>query len=216
MQKKKKKRGNRETINESPTRLVRRKLMDSLSPCKAVADPNQRNRSWDILKKVGRSVKETWIVKVVFNAIFSEVEKEAGHRKSRASMDEFSDVIEELSLVDIKEDKGWFTWVNNREGNAMVKERLDRFLISASDGDNFPFIETRVVRQSNLDHDAIILDTMGQKPHDSFRDPRLTFKYDVCWAKVKDAKNIIKNAWSGNNLDNIKKIERVGQEPGQW
>ncbi|KAA3483391.1 Endonuclease/exonuclease/phosphatase [Gossypium australe] len=134
--------------------------------------------------------------------------------RKRGSMDEFRDVLEELSLFDIKMEKGWFTWVNNREGNAMVKNRLDRFLISTNDVDNFPFLETRVVRQSKPDHDAIILDTMGHKPHGSFRDPRLFFKYDVCWAKEKDAKNIIKNAWSGNNLDIIKKIEKVGLELG--
>ncbi|KAK5839684.1 hypothetical protein PVK06_008510 [Gossypium arboreum] len=94
-------------------------------------------------------------------------------------MDEFRDVMEELSFVDIKTEKGWFTWVNTREGNAMVKERLDRLLISANDVDNFPFIETRVARQSKSDHDAIILDTIGHKLRDSFRDPRLSVKYDV-------------------------------------
>ncbi|MBA0756104.1 hypothetical protein Gogos_022415 [Gossypium gossypioides] len=39
------------------------------------ADLNQRNRSWDIVKRVGRTVKETWIVGGDFNAIVNEAEK---------------------------------------------------------------------------------------------------------------------------------------------
>ncbi|KAH1097602.1 hypothetical protein J1N35_014523 [Gossypium stocksii] len=35
--------------------------------------------------------------------------------KLRATMDELRDVLEELTLMDIKTDKGWFTWVNNRQ-----------------------------------------------------------------------------------------------------
>ncbi|MBA0582423.1 hypothetical protein Gorai_024571, partial [Gossypium raimondii] len=41
--------------------------------------------------------------------------------KSKALMDDFCNIIEELSSVDIKMIKGWYTWVNNREGSTMVK-----------------------------------------------------------------------------------------------
>lgn len=43
-------------------------------------------------------------------------------------------------------DKGWFTWVNNRDGNRIVKERLNRFLMSANAFDEFSFIVTNVLR----------------------------------------------------------------------
>ncbi|KAG8503437.1 hypothetical protein CXB51_001595 [Gossypium anomalum] len=58
-------------------------------------------------------------------------------------MDDFCEIVDELSLVDLKIDNGWFTWVNNREGIAMVKERLDHFIIPANDVTKFPFIETK-------------------------------------------------------------------------
>lgn len=63
--------------------------------------------------------------------------------------DEFREVVDELSLVDLKTDKGWYTWVNNHEGSAVVKKRLDRFMILANEVANFPFIETNVIRQSS-------------------------------------------------------------------
>ncbi|TYH10968.1 hypothetical protein ES288_A07G221100v1 [Gossypium darwinii] len=180
------------------------------------ADPNNRKSSWDMLKRVGRLVKERWIIGGDFNAILDNSEKEGGRRKPQTLMDDFREVIDELSLVDLKTDNGWFTWVNNREGTAMVKERLDHFLISASDVDSFLFIETKVIRQSNSDHDAIVLDTMGRKPREKQRDSRLMFRYDMCWAKEAEAKNIIKNAWKMYTGDIMDKLEKVGHDLGAW
>ncbi|XP_016743242.1 uncharacterized protein [Gossypium hirsutum] len=131
-------------------------------------------------------------------------------------MEDFREVVDELSMADFKTDNGWFTWVNNRDGTALVKERLDRFLMPTNDVARFPFMETKVIHQSTSDHDAIILDTEGRKPRDSHRDPRLCFKYDVCWAKDVEAKKIIKEAWQKGSKDIMGKIEMVGKKPGGW
>ncbi|MBA0726507.1 hypothetical protein Golax_002331 [Gossypium laxum] len=154
-------------------------------PTKSTRDGGgkMRSQSWDILRTVGRSVKDDWVMGGNFNTIINEAEKEGGRRKSRVTMEEFRDVKEELTLVDIKTNKGLFTWVNNREGNNMVKERLDTFLIFANAIDNFPFFATNVVRQTNSNRDAILMDTLGRKPRKNFKDPRLFFKYDECWEK---------------------------------
>ncbi|MBA0812641.1 hypothetical protein Gohar_026588, partial [Gossypium harknessii] len=74
--------------------------------------------------------------------------KGGGQRKSRASMDGFRDILEELSLVDVKIGNGWFTWSNNREGANHVKERLDRFLVSEDLIENLPFISTNVDQEA--------------------------------------------------------------------
>ncbi|KAK5843185.1 hypothetical protein PVK06_005629 [Gossypium arboreum] len=71
------------------------------------ADQNHGNSSWDMLKRVGRAVKETWIVGV-FNAIFNN-SKESGRRKSKPLMDNFREVVDELSLVDLEIVNWWFT-----------------------------------------------------------------------------------------------------------
>ncbi|KAK5846194.1 hypothetical protein PVK06_002468 [Gossypium arboreum] len=114
-------------------------------------------------------------------------------------MDDFREVIDELSLVDLKTDNRWFTWVNNREGTTMVKERLDRFLILASDVDIFSFIETK-----------------GRKPREEQRDSRLMFRYNIYWAKATEVKNIIKNSWKMDMEDIMDKIENVGYDLGSW
>ncbi|PPR85700.1 hypothetical protein GOBAR_AA34986 [Gossypium barbadense] len=89
----------------------------------------------------------------------------------RALMDDFYEVIDELSLVDLKTDNGWFTWVNNREGTAMVKERLDHFLISTSDVESFPFIKTKaeaknIIRSAWKMYTGDIMDKLEKVGHD--------------------------------------------------
>ncbi|TYH01227.1 hypothetical protein ES288_A09G041000v1 [Gossypium darwinii] len=180
------------------------------------AEPNKRQCSWNMLRRVGQSVTEKWIIGGDFNAILDNAEKEGGRGKASALMEDFREVVDELSMADLKTDNGWFNWVNNRDGTALVKERLDRFLMSANDMARFPFMETKVIRQSTSDHDAIILDTEGRKSRDRHRDPRLCFKYDVCWAKDVEAKKIIKEAWQKGSADIMGKIEMVGKKLGGW
>ncbi|KAA3462544.1 LINE-1 reverse transcriptase isogeny [Gossypium australe] len=111
-------------------------------------DPILKKHAWDILKRVKRTVRKGWIVGGDFNAIRNNAEKEGGRRKPRNSMDEFCEFLEELSLTDVKTKKGWFTWSNNREGNGLVKERLDRLLVSDGIINKMPFLNTSVIHQS--------------------------------------------------------------------
>ncbi|PPR87341.1 hypothetical protein GOBAR_AA33348 [Gossypium barbadense] len=111
-------------------------------------------------------------------------EKIGGRREARFVMKVFEKVFNEMALVDVKKDKGWFTWSNNRDGSRFVKERLDRFVISASWVEKVPFTSTEVVRQSCSDHDAIFLDSRGHKPIDDVRNPRLFFKFRLVEPKI--------------------------------
>ncbi|MBA0787451.1 hypothetical protein Gotri_027919 [Gossypium trilobum] len=65
-----------------------------------------------------------------FNEVMDDAEKCGGRRRPRVAMDNFRKVLNDLGLVDIKPDNGWFTWTNNRDGDRVVKERLDKFMVS--------------------------------------------------------------------------------------
>ncbi|KAH1091680.1 hypothetical protein J1N35_018937 [Gossypium stocksii] len=97
---------------------------------------------------------------------------------------------QKLSLVDIKPDKGWFTWTNNQEGRRLVKERIDRFLFSADWLLRELFVSTEVVRQAR--------------------------SYEACWFEDKDAKDIIKSAWCQRGGNLLSKIKGVGTRLGEW
>lgn len=43
---------------------------------------------------------------------------------------------------------------------------------------------TEVIRQANSDHDVNVLDTLGRKPMEEWRDPRLMFRYKECWGWI--------------------------------
>ncbi|PPR92754.1 hypothetical protein GOBAR_AA27921 [Gossypium barbadense] len=113
-------------------------------------------------------------------------------RRPKIQLDEFSDFLEELNLTDVKTCNGWFTWTNNRDGTRLVKERLDRFAISEVAMEKMPFLLANIVRQSKPDHEVILMDTNGSKPKDKGVDHRVWFRYDPCWGKEDEAKDIIK------------------------
>ncbi|KAG8503158.1 hypothetical protein CXB51_000959 [Gossypium anomalum] len=102
------------------------------------------------------------------------------------------------------------------EGDDLVKKRLDRFLMSLDDVACFSFLETKVIRQSSSDHNVIFLYIKGCKLKERTRYPRLNFRYDVCWVKENEAKNIIKNAWQNGAVVIMEKIDKVGQDLGDW
>ncbi|KAK8264561.1 hypothetical protein V6Z12_D12G118100 [Gossypium hirsutum] len=179
-------------------------------------NPNLRHHAWDMLKKVKDKVNEGWIVGGDFNAILNNSEKEGGRRKPTNMMEDFWDILDVLNLSDVKTKNGWFTWTNNREGNGVIKERLDRFLISDIIIEKMPFITSSIVRQSKSDHEAILLDLYGNNPKEKGYDLRAWFRYDVCWAKEQEAKDIISKAWSMEGCNTVDKMKLVKDKLGPW
>ncbi|XP_016667359.1 uncharacterized protein [Gossypium hirsutum] len=131
-------------------------------------------------------------------------------------MDEFKDVLDNLSLVDVKHVRGWFTWVNNRSGGNRIKERLDRFVTTVSMIEKYPFMTSKVVRQTQPDHDAIIWDMWGSKPKEYPRDQKLCFRFEECWATNSKAKSIISSKWNWEATKYVNKLEKIRGVLGLW
>lgn len=125
---------------------------------------HRRCESRNILRSVGTRIHEDWVIGGDFNEIMGDAEKVGGRRKLRAPMEEFRKTMDELGVVDIKLDRGWFTWTNNRLGEHFIKERIDRFFTSEGWLSKVPFPASNVIRQASSDQDAILLDTLGRKP----------------------------------------------------
>ncbi|MBA0626906.1 hypothetical protein Godav_004486, partial [Gossypium davidsonii] len=100
-----------------------------------------------------------------------------GRCRPKVAMNNFRIIMDNLALVDVEPDKGWFTWTNNRKGNRELRDRLGRFLVFASWIGRVPFFSSSVLRQTCSDHD-VVLDTMGRKLREEMRDPRLSFGID--------------------------------------
>ncbi|PPS12808.1 hypothetical protein GOBAR_AA07832 [Gossypium barbadense] len=172
-------------------------------------NPNDRSTSWGFLQRVGEVVKEEWVVGGDFNAMLNDAEKEGGRRIVRAHINEFRDFLDDLALVDIKPDRGWFTWVNNRNGDRLIKERLDRFIMTVPAMENYPFISSSVVRRIQSDHDVILFDLYRRQPMSYPNDNKIWFRFEECWAKDNESKRIIQNAWNTEEGNYNYKLERV-------
>lgn len=151
-----------------------------------------------------------------FNEVLDEMEKRGDHRKSKLAMKDFKKVMDDLALVDVKLDKGWFTWSNNRKGHGLVKERLDRFFVSMSWLGYILFLASNVVRQASFDHDSMILDTLGRVPRPSTKDSRLLFKYETCWSNDGEVRKVIVDAWVHGRGDVLHGVENVRFSLGKW
>lgn len=151
-----------------------------------------------------------------FNEVLDESGKSGGRRKAKVAMDEFSKVTEDLALTDVKPDRGWFMWSNNKMGSRLVWERLDRFLVLTSWLSSVPFLASYIVCQANSDHNLVVLDTLGRMLKEERKDPKLYFQYENCWAKEEEAKRIIEEAWTGGQGDVLVCAERVRASLGRW
>lgn len=116
-------------------------------------------------------------------------------------MEDFGKTLMDLALADVKPDIGWFTWTNNRRGEGMVRERLDRYVMSFGWFIQHPFFSSNILQQAHFDHNAIQLDTLGRKPMDSIKDPRLRFRFEACYAKDRETKAVIREAWAKGSGD---------------
>ncbi|MBA0552038.1 hypothetical protein Golob_022880, partial [Gossypium lobatum] len=75
-----------------------------------------------------------------------------------------------------------------------------------------------VVRQSCSNHEAIFLNLRDRKPNDDVRAPRLFFKFEACWAKDRDSKQLIKRIWDENHnpCNLIDRLDKIHSSLGLW
>lgn len=68
-----------------------------------------------------------WIVGDDFNDIRDNSEKQGGRERLDSNFVDFRNFISEMQMGQIKFKGEPFTWVNNREGEGFIQERLDHF-----------------------------------------------------------------------------------------
>ncbi|KAK5812334.1 hypothetical protein PVK06_027763 [Gossypium arboreum] len=78
------------------------------------------------------------------------------------------------------------------------------------------YLTSHIVRQSKSDREAILMDTNGSKPKEKGNDHRAWFRYDIWWAKEKEARDIITSVWSNEECNILEKMELVLDKMGPW
>lgn len=107
-----------------------------------------------------------------------------------------------------------FTWMNNREGDELVKERLDRIMCSMDWRLIYPVAEVLALPALGSDHCPLLLNTTTK-----FRKWKKTFIYEAFWNQDQQCKEIIYNSWNSTRVSNpnlLHKLKAVSTDLANW
>ncbi|XP_073130129.1 uncharacterized protein [Henckelia pumila] len=125
-----------------------------------------RRISWDLLQRL-KAISELrdfpWLVGGDFNEICYDSEKLGGNRKSPSHLQAFRDTLELCALQDISCFGEFFTWVNRRESNHAIFERLDRFVGNLGWRLMFPTARVESLEFYHSDHRPLCLKLYGDQ-----------------------------------------------------
>ncbi|WOL13903.1 hypothetical protein Cni_G22683 [Canna indica] len=92
-----------------------------------------------------------------FNAITSQDEKEGGRLKPASSIDGFNEFINKACLVDLGFTDSKFTWTNRSFELNLIRERLDRSLVSGQWRHLYPQVVVHHLDDNGSDHCPILV-----------------------------------------------------------
>lgn len=117
---------------------------------------SERNILWEELAATRGLWNDHWVIGGDFNICRYEYERLNRTRRSRA-VKNFSDIIEDLCLIDLPLQCAKFTW--SRGDNSPQASRMDRFLISNDWSDIFKNVSQRALPDVISDHKPLILES---------------------------------------------------------
>ena len=123
-------------------------------------------------------------------------------------------LLSDLQLCDLMASGQQFTWMNKREEDSFVMERLDKAFASTEWINHYHLYYLRNLPIIKSDHGPVILDFEHQTP---FRNR--PFRFEQMWITHPSCKDMVSKAWewqsSGsraaklrNKLNNIKTVAR--------
>jgi hypothetical protein len=145
---------------------------------------------WDSLTVMGEDFVSPWLCIGDLNFVMDQTEKLGGRPVASSSHCPFRNFIDHLGLVDLGFVGNSFTWCNNRQGIATIKERLDRGLASLDWIHLHPDFSLIHLPASISDHNPISLNTNTSS---TFL-PR-PFKFEEFWTLDPTCGLVIKAAW---------------------
>ncbi|XP_062013995.1 uncharacterized protein LOC133730414 [Rosa rugosa] len=156
----------------------------------------QRESSWDLLRLLKGEPNTPWLCCGDFNEILDFTEKTGFVIRSQRQIDAFRRAIEDCGLYEFAFTGFEFTWDNRREGEANVKERLDRGF------GNLPLIQQwgglschHLVALTS-DHNPILIE---EDPPFNSREVRRRgrrFLFEEVWLTHEDCGIIVEGTWT--------------------
>ncbi|KAH7865079.1 hypothetical protein Vadar_001961 [Vaccinium darrowii] len=153
-----------------------------------------RKAQWEELLNYRQQCSGEWIIWGDFNDLLWPDEKQGGRRREVWSLRVFRQFVTELGAIDMGFSGYPFTWINRRYGDGLIKEWLDRVLVSPNWRLRYDRAVVRHLATVGSDHAALLLDT----------DPPVAkglrqFHFDSRWCKDPDTYEVVRQnlcSWS--------------------
>ncbi|XP_023914562.1 uncharacterized protein LOC112026110 [Quercus suber] len=154
--------------------------------------PNHTKREevWIELKHLRHIAKTNWLCIGDFNQILSHEDKSAFNSRKIIGADLFQQILSELELCELEAKSQKYTWINWREDESFVMEKLDKAFATVDWINSYPQYVLHNHPIIRSDHGAILLDLENKHP---FR--RRTFRFEKMWVNHNESQHVIQNAW---------------------
>ncbi|CAM8880738.1 unnamed protein product [Rhodiola kirilowii] len=152
---------------------------------------SRRRLSWNLLRRLSQSGDDPWIVLGDFNEVLCDEEVCRIRPRQLWHMNNFRGHMEDCGLSDMGFRGFLFTFTNHREGDREVRARLDRAVANGEWRNLHPKAEVRHLHLHTSDHQAIIVNTMGEC---EIKKKEL-FRFEAMWLDHPGLEDLMKNFW---------------------
>ena len=123
-------------------------------------NPNlsKREEVWNKLRNLKLLAHPNWLYIGDFNQIFNNDDKFSFHQGTISGAESFHQVIANLALCELASSGQKFTWMNSREKDDFVMEKLDRAFASVEWVNTYPRYALRNLLIIRSNHGPILLD----------------------------------------------------------
>lgn len=128
--------------------------------------PNHAKREevWFKLKLLRNNAHSNWLCIRDFNQVLSHQDKFSFNNRTIVGANLFQKTLNELELYELKAKGQRYTWMNRKEDETFVMERLDRAFTSIEWINSYPLYALQNQPILRSDHGSIILDFEMQQP----------------------------------------------------
>ena len=148
------------------------------------------------LKTLKQWAHPSWLCIGDFNQILNKEEKFSFKNGTIPRVEEFQQVLKDLQLCDLSASGQRFTWMNKREDEDFVMERLDRAFGSVEWVNQYPYYSLKNLPIIRSDHGPILLDIEVQTP---FR--KRPFRFELMWLNHEDCIEMVHHAWDLHSIE---------------